>query len=233
VTPAGSPRTKRPRRPPTGAGAARQTELPALRPEGDGRRVAITGNRGITAEDRAKIRAKVRELVADPGVAAIFFGGAIGADTEALAAALEFRGKGSFAQRAQRTQRAQSEEGKISRNGAESAEGEGIPRRGAEARRGNGRRPRLIVIVPDTVDAQPKETWETSRRADERIELGHPIRVEDRWKAYHLRNRRLVDEATELVAFWNGEPRSGTAATIGLARKRGMDVEIVEVEGGD
>ncbi|MBI5487787.1 MAG: hypothetical protein HY905_10685 [Deltaproteobacteria bacterium] len=195
--------------------SGRQVELSIARPEGEGRRVAITGNRGITGEDREKIRAKMRELVGDPGVAAIFFGGATGADTEALAAALEFR---NFAQRPQRPQRTQRGE---------------VSRRDAETQRGPAKRPRLVVVVPDTVEGQPKETWETSRRADEIVELGHPIRVEDRWRAYHLRNQRLVAEATELVAFWNGDPRSGTAATIALARKRGMGVEIVEVEGGD
>ncbi|MBI5499510.1 MAG: hypothetical protein HY907_04670 [Deltaproteobacteria bacterium] len=209
----------------TGAAAARQTELPLARPEGAGRRVAITGNRGITNGDREAIRARMRELCADAGVAAIFFGGATGADTAALAAALELRREGDFAQRAQGGGGA----------GTDHQRQEGESRRGS--RRGVGApkelRPRLIVVLPDTVEAQPKETWETSRRADEIVELGHPIRVEDRWRAYHLRNRRLVAEATELVAFWNGDPKSGTASTIRLARKRGMAVAIVEVEGGD
>ena len=127
-----STKAPRLRRPFDGAGAVRQTELPALRPEGEGRRVAITGNRGITAEDRAKIRAKVRELVADPGVAAIFFGGAIKTDSEALTTALEFQDGRDFAQRAQR------EEGTVSRKGAESAEEGKVSRRGAEPRRGTG-----------------------------------------------------------------------------------------------
>ena len=192
------------------AEAGRQVELPIARPEGGGRRVAITGNRGITSEDREKIRVKVRELVANPRVAAIFFGGATGADTEALATALEARGEGGN----RRTGNREQGTGQM---------GEG----------GDGARPRLIVIVPDTLEGQPRETWETSRRADDIVELGHPIRVEDRWRAYHVRNQRLVAEATDLVAFWNGDPRSGTAATIGLARKRGLGVEIVKVEGGD
>jgi len=166
--------------------SARQAELPGI--AAPGRRVAVTGNRGTTVRDRAVIRATMRALVADAEVAEIWFGGALGADTTALEAALEFR---------------------------------------------RGARPRLIVVLPDTLAAQPRETRDASERADERIELGHPIRAEDRWRAYHERNRYLVEHATQLIAFWNGEPRSGTSATIGLARKRGMPVEVVEVEGQD
>jgi predicted Rossmann fold nucleotide-binding protein DprA/Smf involved in DNA uptake len=178
----------RERRAGRGGAHAAQRELLTEAETGTGRRVAITGNRGITAQDATAVRAKLRELVADPSVVLILFGGARGADTVALEEAL--------------------------------------------ARRKGGR-PRLVVVLPDTIDAQPRDTWATTRRADERIELGRPIRVEDRWRAYHLRNRRLVEEAGELVAFWNGDPRSGTAATIGLARQHGLAVEIVEVEGGD
>jgi predicted Rossmann fold nucleotide-binding protein DprA/Smf involved in DNA uptake len=165
-----------------------QRELLADVEEESGRRVAITGNRGVTAGDEAVVRARMRELALDPTVAVLFFGGALGADTVALDAALAAR---------------------------------------------KGARPRLVVVLPDTLEAQPRETWATTRRADERLELGRPIRAEDRWRAYHLRNRRLVEEATELLAFWNGEPRSGTASTINLARKRGIEVEVVRVEGGD
>ena len=168
------------------AAAELQEELAGI--AAPGRRVAVTGNRGTTARDRAIIRETMRVLVADPGVSEIWFGGALGADTTALEAALELR---------------------------------------------RGARPRLIVVLPDTLGAQPRETRAASERADERVELGHPIRAEDRWRAYHKRNRYLVEHATQLVAFWNGEPRSGTSATIGLARKRGMAVQIVEVEGGD
>jgi predicted Rossmann fold nucleotide-binding protein DprA/Smf involved in DNA uptake len=165
-----------------------QRELLADLEDDSGRRVAITGNRGITTDDEAVVRARVRELALDPTVAVLFFGGARGADTVALDAALAAR---------------------------------------------KGGRPRLVVVLPDTLEAQPRDTWATTRRADERLELGRPIRAEDRWRAYHLRNRRLVEEATELLAFWNGEPRSGTASTINLARKRGIEVELVRVEGGD
>ena len=55
----------------------------------------------------------------------------------------------------------------------------------------------------------------------------------DRWRAYHLRNRWLVDRASLLLAFWDGQPRSGTGATVAYARRRGVAVQVVEVEGGD
>jgi len=152
------------------------------------RQVAVTGNRGITERDRETIRRRMKELARDTGIGAILFGGALGADTEALSAALAAR---------------------------------------------RGERPRLVVVLPDTLEAQPRETWAVSRRADERIELHFPIRAEDRWKAYHRRNRWLAEHATDLLAFWNGDPRSGTGATITLALKRGLPVEVVDVEGGD
>jgi predicted Rossmann fold nucleotide-binding protein DprA/Smf involved in DNA uptake len=153
-----------------------------------GRIVAITGNRLLLPRDREVIAEVMRELAADPGVGALLFGGAIGADTAALEAALD-------------------------------------------ARRGD--RPRLVVVVPDTIAVQPRETQEVSRRADERVELGLRIRPEDRFRAYRERNRRLVERATELIAFWNGQERSGTAATIRLARARGIPVRVVTIEGGD
>jgi predicted Rossmann fold nucleotide-binding protein DprA/Smf involved in DNA uptake len=152
------------------------------------RRIAITGNRGITDDDRATIRRRIGALVRSGEAGTILFGGALGADTEALRAALAARRCGA---------------------------------------------PRLVVVLPDTLEAQPRGTWAASRRADERVELRRPIRAEDRWRAYHGRNRYLVEHADALLAFWNGDPRSGTAATITLARKRGLAVEIVDVEGGD
>ena len=146
-----------------------QVALPGVAPAPGPLRVAVTGNRGVTAADRRTIRRVLRELVAEPTVETIYFGGALGADTAALLAALESR---------------------------------------------RGGRPRLVVVVPDTLEAQPLETREASRRSDEVVELRRPIAASDRWRAYHQRNRWLVDRASMLLAFWDGQPRSGTGATV-------------------
>jgi hypothetical protein len=89
------------------------------------------------------------------------------------------------------------------------------------------------VVVPDTLDAQPLGTRDVSRRADEVVELRRPIDAADGWRAYHARNRWIVDRASLVVAFWDGAPRSGTGATVAYARRRGVAVRIVEVQGGD
>ena len=42
--------------------------------------------------------------------------------------------------------------------------------------------------------------------------------------SYMLRNNFLVDNASVVVAWWNGKPRSGTAYTVGRARKSRVEV---------
>jgi hypothetical protein len=90
-----------------------------------------------------------------------------------------------------------------------------------------------VLVLPDTLAAQPRATHEAAVLADRRVELGFPIRPEDRWRAFHRRNRFLVDHATELIAFWDGSERSGTGATAAYARRRGVPVEVVPIEGTD
>jgi len=170
-----------------GPSAGEPVELPGAAVAGP-RRVAVTGNRRLTTADRVVIRRVLRELLADDEVETIYFGGALGADTEALRAALDLR---------------------------------------------RGNRPRLVVVLPDTLDVQPLATRDVSRRADEVVELRRPIDAADGWRAYHARNRWMVDRASLVVAFWDGDPRSGTGATVAYARRRGVAVRIVEVEGSD
>lgn len=80
--------------------------------------------------------------------------------------------------------------------------------------------PMLIVVVPDTLAAQPRETWDISRRADRIIELGHEITPNDRFWALRHRNEFMIDwvfPLGRLLAFWNGE-KSGTANAVYYAK---------------
>jgi hypothetical protein len=64
--------------------------------------------------------------------------------------------------------------------------------------------------------------------------LGIPVRIYqphyDRFGASAplMRNQEIVDDCDRLVAFWDGES-TGTMHTVGLARKAGKPVEIIEV----
>lgn len=80
---------------------------------------------------------------------------------------------------------------------------------------------KLTVVVPDTFQAQPKETHIFTAQADEVIELKNTGR--DRYK---IRNQYIVDHCDHLIAFWNGDTASGTKQTINLAKKAGKTVEV-------
>ena len=54
-------------------------------------KIAITGNRNLTEADKSLLTQKIKELVSNPQIEKIFFGGARGADTEALKVALAER----------------------------------------------------------------------------------------------------------------------------------------------
>jgi uncharacterized phage-like protein YoqJ len=87
---------------------------------------------------------------------------------------------------------------------------------------------KLVVVVPDTLAAQPRETWATTERADRIIELRHRITHEDGYWALHHRNEFMVDWAYpegRLLAFWNGE-KSGTANAVFYARRMGMEDSV-------
>ena len=82
------------------------------------------------------------------------------------------------------------------------------------------KKPMLIVVVPDTLAAQPQETRVTSARADRVIELQHPVTPSDRFWALRHRNEFMIDwvfPLGRLLAFWNGE-KSGTANAFYYAR---------------
>lgn len=87
-----------------------------------------------------------------------------------------------------------------------------------------GRRPRLVVVVPDTIDSQPSNTRHWTDSADEVIELGNPITDEDGYSSYRIRNEYLVNVCTFLVAFFNGDFKTGTGQAINYATRIGKPV---------
>lgn len=99
--------------------------------------------------------------------------------------------------------------------------------------RSTSRRPlMLVVVVPDTLAAQPRETWSVSEKADRVIELHHPITRENNFWALRHRNEFMIDWAYSdgrLLAFWNGE-KSGTANAVFYARELGLEVSVRSIK---
>ncbi len=156
--------------------------------------VAITGSRSVTEADAAHVARIVEALVYEVRPAEIIFGGAVGVDTIALAAAQHHRSCGGRTVRAHRS--------------------------------------RLVVIVPDVVAAQPHAAREAIRLyADEVVELRRKITRADGFAAYHARNREMVDRATTVLGFWNGDPRSGTHACLAYAARIGRDAWVETIGG--
>jgi hypothetical protein len=148
--------------------------------------ISITAHRKLADAHVSTIHATMQKIVRSPDVDAVYFGGALGGDTEALKAALYFR---------------------------------------------QGKRPWLVVVVPDTVAKQPIDTRAWTRQADEVIELRNPIRREDDFVSYTVRDRYLVDVASTVVAFFSGNYRSGTGQTVRMAEKDGLVVTKVMLSG--
>lgn len=92
-----------------------------------------------------------------------------------------------------------------------------------------GPKPRIIVVVPDTVDRQPISTRSWTRRADEIIELQETITSDNRYLSYRKRNEYVIDRGTFLVAFFNGNFKSGTGQAINYAKKTGKTVYTIPV----
>ena len=157
--------------------------------------VAITGHRKLSPADAALVTARVEALIYDVRPSVVIFGGAVGVDTVALAAARHHRSHHGGTVRAHRS--------------------------------------RLVVIVPDTVTAQPHEAREAIRAcADEVVEMRHTITRTDGWAAYHLRNEAMVDRATHVLGFWDGDVRTGTGSCLAYASRMGREVWVEKI-GGD
>jgi hypothetical protein len=146
---------------------------------------SVTAHRELIESDLSIIHSTMRALVSHEEIDAIYFGGARGGDTEALQAALYFRGKSP--------------------------------------------RPWLSVVVPDTLDQQPLNTHHWSKKANEVIELRNPITKTDGFNSYTVRDQYLVDVATFVVAFFNGNYASGTGKTVRMAEKVGLEIHKIPI----
>lgn len=102
-----------------------------------------------------------------------------------------------------------------------------------EGWRSSAWKPLLVLVVPGILRDQPVEARSAAGLADVLIELGNEITAADGFKAYRTRNAFMVDSADEVVAFWSGDARSGTASTIRYAGQAGKPVEIVKIDGLD
>jgi hypothetical protein len=76
--------------------------------------------------------------------------------------------------------------------------------------------------------------WRPSQRQTLLAQVARAMAVEVLYQAYdvaayHARNKRLVELADLLVAFWDGRPTGGTAATVAEARRRGVPVHVVHM----
>jgi hypothetical protein len=156
--------------------------------------VAITGHRKLSPADAALVTARVEALIYDVRPAAVIFGGAVGVDTVALAAAQHHRSYGGHTVRAHRS--------------------------------------RLVVIVPDVVRAQPHEAREAIRLyADDVVETRNAITSADGWAAYRLRNEAMVNRADVVLAFWDGDTRTGTGSCVAYAARMGREVWVETIGG--
>lgn len=94
-------------------------------------------------------------------------------------------------------------------------------------------KPKLVVVVPNTLKDQPKQTQNTSEFADELVELKNIITASDGYRSYQIRNEYMVDHADVTISFWDGIQAGGTYNCIAYALKYGKKVFNVKIEGKD
>ena len=92
---------------------------------------------------------------------------------------------------------------------------------------------RLICVPPYIgFEKTHNEPWRSRceaviRQADETVNLGdHPVRG-----GYFIRNRYMVDRATDVLAVYNGGT-GGTAYTLEYASKQNRDITIFSIRNG-
>jgi uncharacterized phage-like protein YoqJ len=92
-----------------------------------------------------------------------------------------------------------------------------------------GQRVRLVLPFPIPIQAA---LWSPDQKAtlldqSERVEAVQIVRQTYHPGAYHQRNRRLVQLADLLIAFWDTVPFGGTASTIYEAYRKKLQVLVV------
>ena len=107
----------------------------------------------------------------------------------------------------------------------------------ARARKQHNRELKLTVVCPDTLAALPMlaRGW-AQQFADQYFELRNPIRQEDGWASFDLRNRFMVDRVAGqgwLDAFWSGRKPSGTWNAIQYAISCGVPWVHIPIIGAD
>jgi hypothetical protein len=94
-------------------------------------------------------------------------------------------------------------------------------------------RERVQLVLPFSPAVQSVR-WSPAQRQTLLSQVANAMAVEVLYQAYdlaayHERNKRLVELADLVVAFFDGRPTGGTAATIAEARRRAVPVEVVPV----
>jgi hypothetical protein len=91
----------------------------------------------------------------------------------------------------------------------------------------------LVVIVParryrDGLPTEQRPIYDVLiARATEVVRLDH---TESNAQAYMAANLRMIEQADELIAVWDGEPArgyGGTADVVKAARERGIPVTVI------
>lgn len=72
-------------------------------------------------------------------------------------------------------------------------------------------------------ESQRELYFDTMAHCDEVITLQPKFDAD----CYKKRNQHMIDRSSRLIAYWNGNLRSGTIQTVHMAEKAGMEVQIL------
>lgn len=83
----------------------------------------------------------------------------------------------------------------------------------------------FVAVVPGFATGQSQSAmWPiaSQRRYNDLIAEAHNVEqcpFPGRGREFRMRDQALVDACDELLALWNGDPRTGTGITVGMCRK--------------